>query len=55
MEDEDTGRKDACSYIETTKILADVMTKFLGPNPTRDALGSLGVVPFHQENRSSLP
>ena len=43
------------SYIETTKMLADIMTKFLGPNPTRDALRSLGVVPFHQENRSSLP
>ena len=43
------------SYIETTKMLADIMTKFLGPNPTRDALRSLGVVPFHQEDRSSLP
>ena len=27
------------SYIETTKMLADILAKFLGPNPTRDALG----------------
>ena len=40
--------------IETTKMLADILTKFLGPNHTRDALESLGVVPFHQENGSSL-
>ena len=38
------------SYIETTKMLADILTKFLGPNPTRDALVSLGVVPFPQGN-----
>ena len=42
------------SYIETTKMLADILTKFLGPNPTRDALKSLGVVPFHQENGSTF-
>ena len=58
MEDEDTGRKDACDPVsspgrfyqsptsETTKMLAHIMTKFLGPNPTRDALRSLCVVLF---------
>ena len=38
------------SYIDTTKMLADILTKFLGPNPTRDSLRSLGVVHFlHME------
>ena len=36
-------------------MLADTLTKFLGPNPTRDALESLGVDPLHQENVSGLP
>ena len=40
------------SYIDTTKLLADFFTKFLGPNPTRDALRSLGVVPFSHGKRS---
>ena len=47
------GRRHSC--IGTTKMSADILTKILGPNPTHDALKSLGVAPFHQENGSSLP
>ena len=34
------------SEIDITKMLADILTKFSGPNPARDALRSLGVVPY---------
>ena len=40
------------SKIDTTKMLADILTKFLGPNPTCDALRSLGVVPYLTEKGS---
>ena len=32
------------SYIETSRMLADILMKFLGPKHTRDALESLGVL-----------
>ena len=38
---------------ETTEMLDDILTKFLAPNSTRDALKSLGVLPFPQEKGSS--
>ena len=40
------------SYIDTTKMLAGILTKFLGPNPTRDALRSFGVAPYLTEKGS---
>ena len=40
------------TYIATSRMLADILPKILGPNHTCDALESQGVGPFHQENGS---
>ena len=42
------------SFIDTTKMLADILTKFLEPNPICDALKSLGVAPTSHGKGSSV-